>query len=337
MKVLVTGGSGFIGSAFVRLAVNSGNSVMNIDALTYAANQQNLYSVSNMELYNFEKIDIRDGTSVEKIVNFYEPDVIVNFAAETHVDRSIINPGVFIETNLLGTYNLLEASRSLHHRRGDDGSFLFIHVSTDEVFGSLSLDKNQKFTEQSLYKPRSPYSASKAGSDHLVLSWNATYGLPTIVTNCSNNYGPFQFPEKLIPLMIVNALSERSLPIYGDGSNVRDWLHVEDHADALLMLMHNGSPGQRYCIGGNNEQTNIEIVHTICSHMDELLPRKLGLYSELIEFVDDRLGHDHRYAIDASKIKNELGWEPKKSLYAGLRETVLWYLENEHWWRPLVK
>ena len=258
-------------------------------------------------------------------------------AAESHVDRSIDGPADFIETNIVGTFNLLDVSRSYWEKRGKPSAFRFHHVSTDEVYGSLSADPSVLFTEETAYNPRSPYSASKASSDHLVRAWHETYGLPVVITNCSNNYGPFQFPEKLIPVIILNALAEKPLPIYGDGSNIRDWLFVDDHADALLRVLQDGEVGRTYNIGGNNELTNWSLVKALCMVLDRLSPRDVGLYEELIEFVTDRPGHDARYAIDASRIKDELGWEPSVTIEQGLEQTVHWYLENEDWWRPLLE
>jgi dTDP-glucose 4,6-dehydratase len=336
-KLLVTGGAGFIGSAVVRTAIGQGYCVINVDALTYAANKENLSSVAGQENYAFEQIDIRDRGQLAHVFGNYQPDAVMHLAAESHVDRSIDGPADFIETNIVGTFNLLEVSRSYWEERGRPASFRFHHVSTDEVFGSLPEDPSVLFTETTAYDPRSPYSASKASSDHLVRAWLETYGLPIVITNCSNNYGPYQFPEKLIPVIVLNALAEKPLPIYGDGSNIRDWLFVDDHADALLQVLQKGEVGRTYNIGGNSELTNLNLVKALCMILDRLSPRDSGLYEELIEFVTDRPGHDARYAIDASRIKDELGWEPSVTVEQGLEQTVRWYLENESWWRPLLK
>lgn len=337
MKILISGGAGFIGSAVVRRAIKQGHSVVNVDSLTYAACLANLSCVADHTNYVFEEVDIRDRTSLEGVFERHLPDAVMHLAAESHVDRSIEGPSAFIETNVNGTFNMLEAAR-VYWQQKHDGStaFRFHHVSTDEVYGSLPKNKSVRFTENTLYDPRSPYSASKASSDHLVRAWRYTYGLPTIITNCSNNYGPYHFPEKLIPLIIINALQEKPLPIYGDGSNIRDWLFVDDHAAALLLVLEKGELGRSYNIGGENELTNLEIVTTICSMLDELCPRSGGKYAELIEFVVDRPGHDERYAIDPTRIKHELGWEPSVTVNEGLLKTVKWYLDNESWWRPLL-
>ena len=337
MKILVTGGSGFIGSTVVRLAIKQGYEVVNVDALTYAASGNNLKNISGLDEYYFEHADIRDLAALREIIWKHKPDALLNLAAESHVDRSISGPREFIDTNIIGTYNLLEVARDYCLKADIQKQFRFIHISTDEVFGSLNETVSEKFTEVTPYDPRSPYSASKASSDHLVRAWHETYDLPTIITNCSNNYGPYHFPEKLIPLIITNALSEQPLPIYGDGANVRDWLYVEDHAEALLQILKAGQVGSTYVIGGNNEVTNLSLVENICQILDRLRPRKLGSYENLISFVPDRPGHDLRYAIDATKIRNELGWRPSITLQEGLEKTVLWYLENESWWRPLVQ
>ncbi|SMO81005.1 dTDP-glucose 4,6-dehydratase [Thalassovita litoralis] len=337
MKLLVTGGAGFIGSAVVRQAVAAGHDVINLDALTYAACLENVAAVSEHPRYQFEQIDIRDAEAVEDCIRRHAPDVIMHLAAESHVDRSIDGPGVFIETNVIGTYHLLQAARGLWEHQGRPGGFRFHHISTDEVFGSLPEDPSIKFTEDTPYDPRSPYSASKASSDHLVRAWHETYGLPVLLSNCSNNYGPYHFPEKLIPVIILNALAGKPLPIYGDGSNIRDWLYVEDHADALLTVLEKGRVGRSYNIGGENERSNLELVRTICAILDELQPRSVGTYTDLITFVPDRPGHDARYAIDPARIRKELGWRPSVSVEEGLRLTVQWYLENESWWRPLQK
>lgn len=333
MKILITGGAGFIGSAVVRLAVTQGHSVVNVDSLTYAACLENVASVGNSPRYVFEKADIRDRAAMDAILARHEPDAVMHLAAESHVDRSIDGPGDFIETNVTGTFTLLEAARAYWTRKGKPETFRFHHISTDEVFGSLGA--TGKFTEETPYDPRSPYSASKAASDHLVRAWHETYGLPVVLTNCSNNYGPFHFPEKLIPVVILNALSGKAIPVYGAGENVRDWLFVEDHADALLTVLEKGALGRSYNIGGENEARNIDIVRTICALMDEMHPQGAP-HDRLITFVTDRPGHDLRYAIDPSRIREELGWRPSVTLEEGLRRTVRWYLDNEDWWRPLL-
>ena len=333
MKILVTGGAGFIGSAVVRLAVRRGHEVVNLDALTYAANLENVASVSNSPLYSFEQADIRDRAALDRVLDQHKPDAVMHLAAESHVDRSIDGPGAFIETNVTGTYNLLEATRAYWTRAGKPEGFRFHHISTDEVFGSLG--ETGQFTEDTPYDPRSPYSASKAASDHLVRAWHETYGLPVVLTNCSNNYGPFHFPEKLVPVVILNALHGRPIPVYGDGGNVRDWLYVEDHADALLLVLEKGELGRSYNIGGENEAKNIDLVRTICAEMDRLRPENAP-HERLISFVTDRPGHDRRYAIDPDRIRSELGWRPSVTVEEGLRRTVEWYLDNEDWWRPLL-
>ncbi|MCC5991813.1 MAG: dTDP-glucose 4,6-dehydratase [Rhodobacteraceae bacterium] len=334
MKLLVTGGAGFIGSAVLRLAVARGHHVVNLDALTYAACLKNVASVADSPLYAFEHADIRDRTALSRIFATHQPDAVMNLAAESHVDRSIDGPGDFISTNVTGTYELLEAARAYWAGRGRPDRFRFHHISTDEVFGSLGPEG--VFTEDTPYDPRSPYSASKAASDHLVRAWHHTYGLPVVLSNCSNNYGPYHFPEKLIPVIILNALAGKKLPIYGDGSNVRDWLYVEDHADALLLVLQQGVLGRSYNIGGENECSNLELVRRICTILDELRPRPGGSYADQISFVADRPGHDARYAIDPTRIRQELGWRPSVTLDDGLRRTVIWYLENESWWRSLL-
>lgn len=333
MKILVTGGAGFIGSAVVRLAVSRGHEVINLDALTYAACLENVASVSNSPSYTFEHVDIRDRSALDRVFAEHKPDAVMHLAAESHVDRSIDGPGDFIETNITGTHNMLEAARAYWEGQGRPQDFRFHHISTDEVYGSLG--PTGLFTEESPYDPRSPYSASKASSDHLVRSWHETYGLPVVLTNCSNNYGPFHFPEKLIPVIILNALAGKPLPIYGDGSNVRDWLYVEDHADALLLVVEEGEIGRSYNIGGENERTNLELVKTLCAILDDLCPKGAGKYEDQITFVTDRPGHDARYAIDPSRIRNELGWRPSVTVEEGLRKTVQWYLDNESWWSEL--
>lgn len=333
MKILVTGGAGFIGSAVVRLAVARGHEVVNLDALTYAACMENVASVADSPQYAFEQADIRDRAALDRVLETHKPDTIMHLAAESHVDRSIDGPGDFIETNITGTYQMLEAARAYWTAQGKPDTFRFHHISTDEVYGSLG--PTGMFTEDTPYDPRSPYSASKAASDHLVRAWAETYGLPVVLTNCSNNYGPYHFPEKLIPVVILNALAGKDLPIYGDGSNIRDWLYVEDHADALLCVLEKGQLNRSYNIGGENERTNLELVKTICAILDEKRPRDAGSYADLITFVTDRLGHDARYAIDANRIITELGWRPSVTVEEGLARTVQWYLDNEDWWRAL--
>ncbi|MFY8092402.1 MAG: dTDP-glucose 4,6-dehydratase [Niveispirillum sp.] len=333
--ILVTGGAGFIGSAFIRHAVaEQGCAVVNIDKLTYAANPENVRVVKDSPLYHFEQADICDRPAIDAIFAKYQPDAIIHLAAESHVDRSIDGPDAFIQTNIVGTGVLLSAARDYWQGLAGQkqADFRFHHVSTDEVFGSLG--DEGFFTETTPYAPRSPYSASKASSDHLVDAWHHTYGLPVVLTNCSNNYGPFHFPEKLIPLVILNALERRPLPVYGKGDNVRDWLYVEDHARALWEVLTRGPVGERFNIGGNNEKTNLEVVERICDILDALRPDGTPR-RDLITFVKDRPGHDHRYAIDAAKIRRDLGWEPKESFETGLEKTVRWYLDNEWWWGPL--
>ncbi|MFL2945991.1 MAG: dTDP-glucose 4,6-dehydratase [Parvibaculales bacterium] len=334
MKILVTGGAGFIGSAVVRLAIARGHRVINVDALTYAAFLDNVASVADHPNYTFEHVDIRDRAGLENVFAKYSPDAVMHLAAESHVDRSIDGPADFIETNINGTFNMLEAARICWQAQGRPDKFRFHHISTDEVFGSLGMEG--MFSEDSPYDPRSPYSASKASSDHLVRAWHETYGLPVVLTNCSNNYGPYHFPEKLIPVVILNALAGKPLPIYGDGGNIRDWLYVEDHADALLLVLAKGAVGRSYNIGGENERTNLELVKTLCRILDRLRPRDGGNYADLITFVKDRPGHDARYAIDPSRIRDELGWRPSVRVEEGLEKTVKWYLENESWWQPLL-
>ena len=341
MKFIVTGGAGFIGSALIRHIINeTDDSVVNLDKLTYAGNLESLLSVSDSERYRFEKVDICDRAGLDRVFTKFRPDVVIHLAAESHVDRSIDGPAAFIETNVVGTYTLLESARLYWQGLTDEGrsSFRFHHVSTDEVFGDLE-GLQDLFTEKTAYAPSSPYSASKASSDHLVRAWSRTYGLPAIITNCSNNYGPYHFPEKLIPLVILNALEGKSLPVYGDGKQVRDWLYVEDHARALYLVATESAPGETYNIGGHNEITNIAVVNLLCDLLEELVPQRpagIDRYHDLISFVKDRPGHDARYAIDASKIYNELGWEPKETFESGIRKTVQWYLSNELWWSRVL-
>lgn len=335
MKLLVTGGAGFIGSAVVRQAVKAGHDVVNLDVLTYAACLDNLAEVADAPNYTFSQTDICDRAAVEKVLLDHQPDAIMHLAAESHVDRSIDGPGTFIETNITGTFQLLEAVRSYWMGAGKPKNFRFHHISTDEVYGSLGA--TGLFTEDTAYDPRSPYSASKAASDHLVRAWHETYGLPVVLTNCSNNYGPFHFPEKLIPVVILNALAGKELPIYGDGSNVRDWLYVEDHADALLLVVQKGENGRSYNIGGENERTNLELVQTLCGILDDMRPKTSGSYADQITFVTDRPGHDARYAIDPTRLRDELGWRPSVTVEEGLRRTVAWYLDNAPWWQALQK
>ncbi len=361
--VLVTGGAGFIGSALVRRLVGTtALRVVNIDKLTYAGNTESLAPVEQSERYVFEQADIADATSIRRILHEYQPRALIHLAAESHVDRSIDGPAPFIGTNVVGTFVLLAEALAYYEEtkkrrneetkkrkneetkeRGNEGTkkrrnegtsgFRFVHVSTDEVFGSLG--DSGRFTSDTPYDPSSPYSASKASSDHLVRAWHRTYGLPAVITNCSNNYGPYQFPEKLVPLTIIKALAGEQLPVYGKGENVRDWLYVDDHAAALQLVMERGVPGETYLIGGNSERRNIDVVRAICALLDELQPRA-GLYEELITFVKDRPGHDYRYAIDASLIREQLGWSPAETFVSGLRKTVIWYLENEGWWRRVL-
>ncbi|XDA98264.1 dTDP-glucose 4,6-dehydratase [Sulfitobacter sp. LCG007] len=332
MKLLVTGGAGFIGSAVVRLAIGRGYEVVNLDALTYAACLDNVASVAGNPAYAFEHADIRDRDALARIFAAHDPDAVMHLAAESHVDRSIDGPGDFIDTNVTGTYCLLEAARAHWEQKGRPDGFRFHHISTDEVFGTLG--ETGQFTEDTAYAPNSPYSASKAASDHLVRAWHETYGLPVVLTNCSNNYGPFHFPEKLIPVVILNALAGRPIPVYGKGENVRDWLYVEDHADALLTVLDKGAVGRSYNIGGENEARNIDLVRMICAILDEKRPANAP-HADLISFVTDRPGHDLRYAIDPTRIREELGWRPSLTLAEGLERTVQWFLDNEDWWRAL--
>lgn len=335
-KVLVTGGAGFIGSAVCRyLVAEKKIQVLNVDKLTYAGVPASLKEIEDSSLYHFEQVDICNRRKIAELFEDFQPDAVMHLAAESHVDRSIDGPSAFIETNVVGSYTMLECAREywagLPSNRKD--SFRFHHISTDEVYGSLG--KEGLFKETTPYDPRSPYSASKASSDHLVKAWHHTYGLPTVITNCSNNYGPYHFPEKLIPLVILNAFDGKELPIYGKGDNIRDWLYVEDHARALVTVVERGRLGETYNVGGRNERTNLEVVETICAILDELQPRENGSYSDLITFVKDRPGHDRRYAIDASKLEAELGWKAKENFDTGIRKTVQWYLNNDWWWRPI--
>ena len=344
LKILITGGAGFIGSALVRHIINdTSHSVINVDKLTYAGNLQSLESVSDNSRYVFEQVDVCDALSTNRVFNQYKPDIVMHLAAESHVDRSIDEPGTFVKTNIEGTYTLLEQTRNYWIKlKGDKKEkFRFHHISTDEVYGDLPHPDFQNgalplFTENSPYAPSSPYSASKASSDHLVRAWHRTYGLPTLITNCSNNYGPYHFPEKLIPLMILNALEEKPLPVYAKGNQIRDWLYVEDHAQALVLVATKGRVGETYNIGGNNEKKNIEVIKNICSILEDLAPLKksssnIPNYESLITFVNDRPGHDMRYSIDTSKIKKDLGWEPRETFESGILKTVKWFLENKHW------
>jgi len=337
-NILVTGGSGFIGSNFIQYLINNSDykKIINLDKLTYAGNSDNLINIENDPRYKFVKGDICNRDFINKIFHDYKPIKIVHFAAESHVDRSIDGPRDFIDTNIIGTYNLLQESLNIYSKLNKESKsfFKFHHISTDEVFGSLG--ESGYFTEDTAYDPSSPYSASKASSDHLVRAWHRTFGLPITISNCSNNYGPYQFPEKLIPLMIINCLSNKELPVYGKGDNVRDWLYVEDHCKAIDLILKDGAIGETYNIGGNNEIKNIKIVKSICSILDTLEPTKsLKQYSDLITFVSDRPGHDFRYSIDTTKIKNELNWGPEESFDTGLLKTIKWYLDNEIWWKKI--
>ncbi|HEY6631025.1 MAG TPA: dTDP-glucose 4,6-dehydratase [Rhizobiaceae bacterium] len=338
MNILVTGGAGFIGSAVCRLLCNNPNhQVVNVDKLTYAGNLGSLRQIENYPNYSFVKTDIGEAAAIGELLGRYEIDVIMHLAAESHVDRSIDGPSAFIETNIVGTFRLLTAA--LEYWRGLSGdkkaAFRFHHVSTDEVFGDLPFDRGI-FTEETPYAPSSPYSASKAASDHLVRAWHETYGLPVVISNCSNNYGPFHFPEKLIPLAILNGLHEKPIPVYGTGANVRDWLFVDDHARALELVATKGVPGESYNVGGGAERSNLVVVETICDVLDSMKPRRGGgSYRDLITFVSDRPGHDRRYAIDASKIRRQLGWRPSETFESGLARTVRWYLDNDWWWKPI--
>ena len=336
-NILVTGGAGFIGSAVCRHLVNAGYRVVNLDKLTYAGNLDSLREIADRDNYAFHQADISDGAQVLAILRQERIDKVMHLAAESHVDRSIDGPAVFLETNVVGTFRLLEAALAYWRELGEAGrrTFRFHHVSTDEVFGDLPFDSGI-FTEQTPYAPSSPYSASKAASDHFVRAWHETYGLPVVLSNCSNNYGPYHFPEKLVPLVILNALEEKPLPVYGAGANVRDWLYVDDHARALELVMNQGRVGVSYNVGGRAERTNLQVVETICDTLDDLRPRvDRSARRDLIAFVADRPGHDRRYAIDPSKIESELGWRAEESFESGLRKTVAWYLDNEWWWRPI--
>jgi len=354
VKILVTGGAGFIGSAVIRHIIkDTQDYVVNVDKLTYAGNLESLKDVENSNRYVFEQVDICNNESISRVFNDHQPDVVMHLAAESHVDRSIDGPAAFIETNIVGTYTLIEAARAYWSKLGEDKkkTFKFHHISTDEVYGDLA-GPTDLFTEETSYAPSSPYSASKAASDHIVRAWLRTYGLPTVITNCSNNYGPFHFPEKLIPLVILNALEGKSLPVYGNGQQIRDWLYVDDHARALYLVATKGVIGETYNIGGHNEKANIDVVKTICVLLEELVPVKknnvfishhpeleaesIRCYEDLITYVTDRPGHDVRYAIDASKIERELGWVPLESFETGLRKTVHWYLNNKQWWSRVL-
>ncbi|OSI37169.1 dTDP-glucose 4,6-dehydratase [Neisseria dumasiana] len=341
MKLLITGGAGFIGSAVIRHIINhTQDSVVNLDKLTYAGNLESLASIADNPRYTFEQADICDRSALERIFFYHQPDAVMHLAAESHVDRSIDRPAAFIETNIVGTYTLLEAARAYWQNMPSEkqASFRFHHISTDEVYGDLH-GTDDLFTETTPYAPSSPYSASKASSDHLVRAWRRTYGLPTLITNCSNNYGPYHFPEKLIPLIILNAIGGRPLPVYGNGLQIRDWLFVEDHARALYAVITQGKIGETYNIGGHNEKTNLEVVQTVCKLLEELMPEKpagVRAYEDLITFVADRPGHDVRYAIDAAKINRELGWKPEETFESGIRKTVAWYLNNRGWWQRVL-
>lgn len=336
MRILVTGGAGFIGSNLVRDLIKCGHSVLNVDKLTYAGNLDSLTEVAKHPEYQFVQVDLVDAEAIQRSLLSYQPDAVMHLAAESHVDRSIDGPAQFMHTNVLGTFHLLQAALNYYRSLSDEAAakFRFLHVSTDEVYGSLG--QSGYFSETTPYDPHSPYAASKASSDHLARAWYATYGLPVLVTNCSNNYGPFQFPEKLIPVVILKCLRGEPIPVYGKGENVRDWLYVDDHCRALLKVVEGGRPGQSYNIGGNNELRNIDLVHLLCDIMDELKPASSS-YADQITFVTDRLGHDLRYAIDASKIQRELGWQPLQDHRSAFRKTVVWYLENQAWWQKILE
>lgn len=339
MKILVTGGAGFIGSALIRHILNTtDHHVINVDKLTYAGNLESLQEIVNIDRYVFEKVDICDRGELNRIFNQYKPDVVMHLAAESHVDRSIDSPEAFIQTNIIGTFNILEVSRAywLDLDKNSKKTFRFHHISTDEVYGDLA-DADELFCEDTAYDPSSPYSASKAASDHLVRAWHRTYQLPVVLSNCSNNYGPYHFPEKLIPLVICNALEGKHLPIYGAGNQIRDWLYVDDHARALFKVVTEGAVGQTYNIGGHNEKTNIEVVSLICDLLDDLVPLDSGSYRSQIVHVDDRPGHDRRYAINAGKIQRDLNWVPAETFESGIRKTILWYLENQDWCETIKK
>ena len=337
-KILVTGGAGFIASALIRHFIKSTDyRILNLDKLTYAGNVESLSEITDSKNYQFVHGDICDAALLNSLFKDFQPDAIMHLAAESHVDRSIDGPAAFIQTNIVGTYNLLDCAKNYWQTldKAKQATFRFQHISTDEVYGSLG--ETGLFRETDPYDPRSPYSASKAASDHLVLAWFHTYGLPVLMTNCSNNYGPYHFPEKLIPLVILNALDGKELPIYGKGDNIRDWLYVDDHAKALALVLEKGVPGETYNVGGNNERTNLEVVETICDILDDLKPKGEARYREQIVFVPDRPGHDKRYAIDATKLKTQLGWKPEENFDTGIRRTVQWYLDNEWWWGPIRK
>lgn len=336
-RILVTGGAGFIGSALIRhLLQRSDTRVLNVDKLTYSGNLDSLNAVSDSVHYRFVRLDIADQQAMTHLLETFRPSALINLAAETHVDRSIDGPAAFIHTNLMGTYSLLEAARSYWQALpvSEQERFRFLQVSTDEVYGDLAA-RGDAFTEQNAFLPSSPYSATKAGADHLVSAWGRTYGLPVLISHCSNNYGPYQFPEKLIPHMILNAVAGQALPVYGDGRQVRDWLHVDDHVQALLCILHNGQPGETYNVGANDERTNLEVVERLCDCLDELVTGERDTYHQLIEFVEDRPGHDRRYAIDSTRVR-QLGWQPERAFIEGLEDTVRWYLDNRWWWQRIL-